>query len=89
MRKKKEGDTLGEKIQNYLEKLKKKEVSQLIEDAHYHRVHENGIPFYLRKTDVLRDMKIMKSDEQPVNVNKTMQIVDEILLREEELKVQA
>jgi hypothetical protein len=35
MRKKKEGDTLGEKIENYLEKLKKKEVSQLIEDAFY------------------------------------------------------
>jgi hypothetical protein len=35
MRKKKEGDTLGEKIENYLEKLKKKEVSQLIEDSFY------------------------------------------------------
>ena len=63
MRKKKEGDTLGEKIQNYLEKLKKKDVSQLIEDAFYERVHENGIPFYVRKTDVLRDMKILKSND--------------------------
>ena len=89
MRKKKEGDTLGEKIQNYLEKLKKKDVSQLIEDAFYERVHENGIPFYVRKTDVLRDMKILKSDDVAVNVNKTMQIVDEMLLRQEELKESA
>jgi len=81
MRKKKEGDTLGEKIENYLEKLKKKEVSQLIEDSFYERVYENGIPFYLRKTDMLRDMKIMKSDDVPVNVNKTMQVIDEMLLR--------
>lgn len=86
MRKKKEGDTLGEKIENYLEKLKKKEVSQLIEDSFYERVHESGIPFYLRKTDMLRDMKIMKSDDVPVNVNKTMHVIDEMLLRQEELK---
>ena len=35
MRKKKDGDTLGEKIENYLEKLKKKEVAQMINDAYY------------------------------------------------------
>lgn len=58
MRKKKDGETLGERIENYLEKLKKKNVSQLIDDSFYHETHELGIPFYLRKTDILRDMPI-------------------------------
>lgn len=35
MRKKKDGDPLGVKIQNHLERMKKKEVSQLIDDAFY------------------------------------------------------
>lgn len=35
MRKKEEGDTLGEKIENVLERIKKKNVSQLIGDSFY------------------------------------------------------
>ena len=57
MRKKKEGETLGEKIENHLDKLKKKHVSQLLSDAFYEKVHENGIPFYVRSTNLLRDEK--------------------------------
>ena len=68
MRKKKEGDTLGEKIENYLEKLKKKEVAQLINDAYYEQVYEGGIPFYLRRTNVLRDMSIPKKEKRMKNL---------------------
>ena len=91
MRKKKEGDTLGEKIENYLEKLKKKEVAQLINDAYYEQVYEGGIPFYLRRTNVLRDMSIPKKgkEDEKFTINKTMNIPDEMLLRQNELKKNA
>lgn len=45
MRKNRDGDTLGEKVKNYLEKFKKKDVSKLINDAFYELVHEQGVPF--------------------------------------------
>jgi hypothetical protein len=45
MRKNRDGDTLGEKVKNYLEKLKKKDVSKLINDAFYELVNEQGVPF--------------------------------------------
>ena len=35
MRKKKEGDPLGVKIENFLERIKKKEAAQLIDDCFY------------------------------------------------------
>lgn len=60
MRKKKEGDTLGEKIENFLEKLKKKEVSQLVTDSFYELTYESGIPFQVRKTNTLKDMTFSK-----------------------------
>lgn len=40
MRRKEEGDQLGEKIENVLERLKKKNVSQLIGDCFYEQVFE-------------------------------------------------
>jgi predicted nuclease of restriction endonuclease-like RecB superfamily len=80
MRKKKEGDTLGVKITNHLERMKKKGVSQLIEDTFYSQDVEEGIPFYSRRTNLLRDMKVMK-DDTVINVNKTINIPDEMLQR--------
>lgn len=86
MRKKKEGDTLGEKIENYLEKLKKKAVSQLIDDAFYEPTHDMGIPFYIRKTDMLRDQPIARKfkddeEEQILMANRTVNIPDELQIR--------
>jgi len=45
MRKKNVGETLGEKIENHIEKKKRQEVSQLIGDSFYNEVYEKGIPF--------------------------------------------
>ena len=80
MRKKRDGDTLGVKIINHLERLKKKGVSQLIEDSFYTQDFEDGIPFYSRRTNLLRDMKVTKEDAI-INVNKTVNIPDEMLQR--------
>ena len=40
MRKLKDGETLGEKIENHLEKKKKQEVTQLVADSFYEEVYE-------------------------------------------------
>jgi len=45
MRKKNEGDTLCEKIEATLEKIKKKKVIQLLGDCFYQETFEQGIPF--------------------------------------------
>jgi len=57
MRKKREGDTMAEKIDNVLEKLKNKGVTNLIGDCFYTLKFEAGIPFHVRKTNLLRDVK--------------------------------
>lgn len=54
MRKKKEGDTLGEKIEKQLGKISKKKVALLIDDAFFRQEIENGIPFQVRRTNFLR-----------------------------------
>jgi hypothetical protein len=84
MRKKKEGDALGVKITNHLERMKKKEVAQLIGDSFYTQECEDGIPFYARRTNLLRDMKVTKGKDEEatvINVNKTVNIPDEMLQR--------
>ena len=45
MRKKRDGDTISIKIENVLEKLKKKKVTNLITDAFYELKFEGGVPF--------------------------------------------
>ena len=40
--------------------MKKKEVANLIGDAFYSQEFEEGIPFYARRTNLLRDMKVQK-----------------------------
>lgn len=90
MRKKKDGDTLGEKIENVLEKLKKKRVTNCIDDAFYQLKFENGIPFYVRGTNLLRDHPTYKKDAQgeqvKLNLNRTLNVVDEQLETEKALK---
>jgi len=51
-----QGETLGEKIHAFLNKKAKKNVSNLINDSFYHREIEHGIPFYVRRTNLLRDV---------------------------------
>lgn len=92
LKQKKEGEMLGEKIENYLEKLKKREVSQNITDAFYDQFTEKGIPFYLRKMNLLRDMPSYKKNQDEsikINSNKTLNIPDELLERQLHLKMEA
>ena len=82
MRKKEEGDTLGEKIEHVLERLKKKNVSQLIGDCFYEQVYEQGIPFYVRTTNLLREEKAFKKNKEGdtnelMHVNRTINVPDE------------
>jgi len=90
MRKKKDGETFGEKIDQVLEKLKKKNVTKNILDDFYELKFEKGIPFYVRKTNLLRDEGMVKKDAQgeivSLNLNRTLNVVDEQLKLETELK---
>lgn len=54
MRKKKEGDTLGEKIEKQLGKISKKRVAQLIDNAFFREEIERGVAFQVRRTDFMR-----------------------------------
>ena len=88
VRKQKDGETLGERIESYLEDLKKKKVSQLIDDAFYEEIHEDGIPFRVRKTNLLRDVKVEKKladskaeKGEHLQINKTLDIPDDVLQR--------
>ena len=55
MRRKRDGDTLNERIEETLEKLKKKPCTNNIQDSFYDLQFENGIPFQIRKTNLLRE----------------------------------
>mmetsp|Transcript_1986 Transcript_1986/g.3492 ORF Transcript_1986/g.3492 Transcript_1986/m.3492 type:complete len:288 (+) Transcript_1986:10-873(+) len=96
MRKKKEGDSMGDKILKVLEKSKKKKVSNLIVDSFYEEVFEKGVPFQVRRTDLLRDMRVKRKvekedgEEQEVllNINKTMNSPDDQLERHQQMKKQ-
>jgi len=81
MRKKKDGDTLGEKIEKALNKVSKKKVTELIDDAFYSVELEGGIPFQVKRTNALRSETKLK-----VNYGRTYDIVDEELIRNKELE---
>lgn len=55
MRKMQDGESLGERIENYLEKAKKKKVAQLIDDCYYEEHIEKGVPFQVRRSNFFRD----------------------------------
>lgn len=50
-----ESETLGEQIEAFLLKKSKKNVQNLINDNFYNMEIEQGVPFYVRRTNVLRD----------------------------------
>ena len=70
MRKKKEGLTLGEKIEKYIGKVKKRGLVTLIDDAFFKEEVERGCQFYVRKSNFMRG-------------SRTLNIIDEV---EERLK---
>ena len=74
IRKRDDGDTLGEKIEKYLQKdFKSKErrnVVKLIDDAFYEKEWDGGVPFYVRRTNLLRDFS------GNLNHNRTKNIPD-------------
>jgi hypothetical protein len=53
MRKKKDGLTLGEKIEKYLEKIKSKDAVSLIDDTFFSKETEEGLVWYVRRGDLL------------------------------------
>jgi len=55
MRKKKEGLTLGEKIEIALEQARSKQCSKLIDDAFLAPVIVDGSQYYSRYTNLLRE----------------------------------
>ena len=83
MRKKREGEPINKKIENILEKIKKKNVTELISDSFYDLKFEKGIPFYIRKTNILRDTPIFKKnleDEEfqvSLKINRTFNVPDD------------
>ena len=89
MKKNRDGETLSERVKNYLDKIRKKNVTQMIDDAFYEEVFEKGIPFKVRRTNVLRNMTMSHPDaedteevkESMLNINRTMDIPDEMLQR--------
>ena len=72
MLQKKEGLTLGEKIEKHLKKIKKKGLISLIDDSFFGEEVERGCQFYVRRTNLMRS-------------NRTLHIIDEI---EERIKLQ-
>ena len=55
MRKKKEGDTLGEQIIKNMKEAMDSNTANLIDDAFYQEQIESGLPFQIRRTNLLRD----------------------------------
>jgi hypothetical protein len=54
MRKKKDGDTLGEKIEKQMTKIAKRKVAQLIDDSFYRVEIEHGHAVQVRRSDFYR-----------------------------------
>jgi hypothetical protein len=69
-RKSDHGLTLAEKIEKLIDKVKKKEVVSHIDDAFYSEVVEQGVVFYVRKTNLQRE------------TGRTKDVVDEIEVAE-------
>lgn len=80
-RKKDHGLTLAEKIEKLIEKVKKKDVVEHIDDSFYSETVEQGVVFYIRKTNLQREG------------GRTKEVVDEIevadLKKIEEDKIEA
>ena len=93
VRKERDGETLAAKVETELGDLKKKKVSQLMDDAFYQEIYEDGIPFRVRRTNILRDMKIPKkikkgaeeAEDPYLHINKTLTVPDDVLQRRLEL----
>ena len=82
MRKKKQGDTLGEKIEKHLEKVKKKNVVSIIGDSFYKPHEENSIHFWLRRTNLQRE------DGRTLNIDDEIEVEEAKMraIQEEEAK---
>jgi len=59
-----QGLTLGEKIQAFLAKKAKKNVANNMNDCFYHMEMEAGVPFFVRRTNVLRELNNSKYTAQ-------------------------
>jgi hypothetical protein len=77
MRKKKDGDTLGEKIEKQLGKISKKKVAELIDDAFFSVEIEKGIEFQVRRTNFMRT-----TPQAKLEYGRTYDIPDEALIRQ-------
>ena len=48
-------------------------------------MYEAGIPFRVRRANLLRDMQSMSDVKEPLNCNRTMNVADEVLARNDEM----
>ena len=76
MRKKKDGDTLGEQIEKQLAKVSKKNVCLLIDDAFYKVEVEKSLQLQVRRTNYYRYENLLK-----LNYSRTYDLPDEALIR--------
>jgi len=53
MRKKKDGLTLSEKIEKYLEKIKTRDALNVIDDSFFSKETDAGMVWYIRRCDLL------------------------------------
>ena len=65
MRKKKEGLTLGEKIEKHIKKAKKKGSLRLLDEDFFKEEEERGIQYYVRRTNLMTP-------------DRTLNIIDEV-----------
>lgn len=77
MRKKHDGDTLGEQIFKNMKEALNNDTFDIIDDAFYQEQIEEGIPFQVRRMDLLRD-----KPKKGLNFARYHDIPDEIQLRE-------
>lgn len=93
MRKKNDGDTLCEKIDDSISKVLKKPVTYLIQDAFYNLKFEKGIPFQIRETNLLcsQDLKVKNKEGEKVAIHnhRMLNVPDEMAAIEKECKQQA
>lgn len=77
MRRKQEGDTIGEKLEKALNKINPSETSYQIDDSFYATELEKGIPFFVRRANFMRPEPAKKD----WNFGRLMDIPDEVMIR--------
>jgi len=81
MRKKRDGYTIGERIQEELKAVQNKNACNLITDAFYKTEIESGINFYVRRADFLKKEYSNNEFSKSVGFGRLHDIPDEAFNR--------